>query len=240
MKRLFTILASAIALSMAFCAVAKDKKKDEEKDNGKEITAKVWFKNGSVHEGQLVKHWHTRRQTFLDQGHNFHTVNPDGRDKSIKHEAKDTDSIRIISSTHESFNPGDFYMAYNGEGRYGLHKMLLRHKHGRHADIYTLLYWDAGGTKPQIQLMNAWYICFHDNTSEIYNFYNKALQSGQRRSKIYLKDLSKSLKKAGKDSLADAIMQKFCPDKKTSKESEKLIKEEPAILLNFIDEFLSQ
>lgn len=239
MKQLYVIIASILALSMAFVASAKDKKKDVEKDDGKEIIARVWFKDGSVYDGQLVKHWHTRRQNFLDQGHNFHTVNPDGSDKSIKHEAKDTDSILIISSTHEAFHPGDFYMAYNGEGRYALHKMLFRYNQGRYADIFTLLHWDVGGTKMQIQLMNTWYIIFHDNPSKIYMFYDKALQSGQRKSKVYLKDLSKLLEKNGRKELAGAITQQFCPDKKTSKESEALIKENPSLLLDFIDEYLN-
>lgn len=239
MKHLYAIFTSLIALSMAMAVSAKGKTKDVEKDNGKEITAKVWFKNGSIYNGQLVKHWNTRRQTFRDQGHNFHTVNPDGSDKSIKHEAKDTDSILIISSTHEDFNAGDFYMAYNGEGRYALHKMLLRKNRGSYADIFTLLYWDVGGTKPQIQLMNTWYIIFHDNPSEIYPFYDKALQSGQRKTKVNLKNFCKLLEKNGRKELADAITQQFRPDKRTSKESEALIKENPSILLNFIDEYLS-
>lgn len=225
---------------MALGASAKDKKKEAEKDNGKEIIAKVWFKDGSTYNGQLVKHWHTRRQNFLDQGHNFHTVNPDGSDKSIKHEAKDTDSILIISSTHEAFKAGDFYVAYNGKGRLALHKMLFRQNQGRHADIFTLLHWDVGGVKAQIQLMNTWYIRFHDNPSEIYLFYDKALQMGQRKTKVFLKNFCKSLEKNGRKELADAITQQFCPDKKTSKESEALIKENPALLLNFIDEYLSK
>lgn len=240
MKHLYAILTSILALSMSIAASAKEKKKDVEKDNDKEIIARVWFKDGSIYNGQLVKHWHTRRQNFLDQGHNFHTVNPDGSDKSLKHEAKDTDSILIISSTHEAFKAGDFYVAYNGEGRYALHKMLFRYNHGRYADIFTLLHWDTGGTKAQIQLMNTWYILFHDNPSEIYLFYDKALQSGQRKSRVYLKSFSKLLEKNGRVELADAITQQFCPDKRTSKESEALIKENPSLLLNFIDEYLSK
>lgn len=240
MKQLSVILASIIAISMAFAASAKDKNNDVEKDDGKKIIARVWYKDGSIYDGQLVKHWHTRRQNFLDQGHNFHTVNPDGSDRSIKHEAKDTDSILIISSTHEAFKAGDFYMAYNGEGRYALHKMLYRYDNGSHADIFTLLHWDTGGTKVQIQLMNTWYIVFHDAPSELYIFYDRALQSGQRKSKVYLKNLSKELEKNGRKELADAITRRFCPDKKTSKESEALIKENPSLLLNFIDEYLSR
>lgn len=39
-----------LALSLAFAASAKDKKKNVEKDDdGKEIIAKVWFKDGSVY-----------------------------------------------------------------------------------------------------------------------------------------------------------------------------------------------
>lgn len=241
MRHLCAILASMFALSLAFAASAKDKKKDVEKDDdGKEIIAKVWFKDGSVYSGPLVKHWHTRRQNFLDQGHNFHTVNPEGSDKSIKHEAKETDSIQIISSTHEAFKAGDFYMAYNGEGCYALHKMLLRANQGRHADMFTLLHWDVGGTKYQIQLMNTWYMLFHDDPSKIYLFYDVALQPGQRKTKVYLKNLTKSLEKNGRKELADAITQQFCPDKKTTKESEAKIKENPSILLDFIDEYLSK
>lgn len=48
MRHLCAILASMLALSLAFAASAKDKKKNVEKDDdGKEIVAKVWFKNGS-------------------------------------------------------------------------------------------------------------------------------------------------------------------------------------------------
>lgn len=47
-------------------------------------------------------------------------------------------------------------------------------------------------------------------------------------------------KKNGRKELADAITQQFCPDKKTSKESEAKIKETPSILLDFIDEYLSK
>lgn len=243
MKHLFTMRLTALLLAIILGGVCMDieakKKKDKgDEDNSKVITARVWFKDGTVYEGQLAKHWRTRRQTFLDQGHNFHTVPADGSANTVKHETRETDSILILSSTHEDFAPGDFYMAYNGEGRYGLHKMLRRYRQGRHADIYTLLYWDTGGTKSQIQLMEMYYLLLHDNPSEIYILYNKALQGGQRKSKVHLKDLSKSLNKTGPAGLAEALTQKFQPDKKTSKESEAIIKENPGVLLEFIDDYL--
>lgn len=244
MKHLFTLRAAALLLTVATAlasveAEAKKNKNKDESDDSKMITsAKVWFKNGTVYEGPLPKHWRTRRQTFFDQGHNFHTPPADGSDKTVKHEAQETDSVLILSSTHEDFAPGDFYLSYNSKERYGMHKMLFREKQGRHADLYSLLYWDTGGTKAQIQLMKAWYIIFHDDLSEIYNFHDSPLQPGQRKSKVYLKDLSKWLKKTGPEGLAEALTQKFQPDKKTSKESEALIKENPVVLLEFIDDYL--
>ena len=73
--------------SASFTANAGKNKGDD-----KEIIIKAWFKDGTVYEGPMPKHWHTYRQTFLNPGHNFHTVPSDGSKKTVKREAKDTDS----------------------------------------------------------------------------------------------------------------------------------------------------
>lgn len=237
MKNFLTFVVAVMASLLSFGVVAKDKK---ETDSEKVITAKVWFKDGSVYEGPLLKHWRTRRQTYLNPGHNFHTEPVDGSDKTVKHEAQETDSILIISSTHEDFQAGDFYVAYNGKGRGALHKMLRCGGRGRHADIFKLPYWGncSHGMMQLDQFMESWYIRFHDTPDEIYNFFNNALEKGCNKSKAYLKDFCKSLDKAGMPGLADAIKNRFCPDKETSKESAKLIGENPQLLLDFIDNYM--
>lgn len=231
---------AALALCVPVMAMATKERDKNEKDD-KVITAKVWFKDGTVYEGELVKHWRTRRQTYLNPGHNFHTMPADGSKKSVKHEAQETDSILILSSTHDDFKPGDFYIAYNGKGRGALHKMLRCTDRGRHADICRLPYW-GNCTSGQMQLdqfMEAWYVRFRDN-GDIYNFADEAIQKGCNKSKVRLKAFCKVLgKDGGMPGLADAVMARFCPDKATSKESAKLIQENPRVLLDFIDDYIS-
>ena len=71
---------AALALCVPVMAMATKERDKNEKDD-KVITAKVWFKDGTVYEGELVKHWRTRRQTYLNPGHNFHTMPADGSKK---------------------------------------------------------------------------------------------------------------------------------------------------------------
>ncbi|MDE6528946.1 MAG: hypothetical protein K2L78_07860 [Muribaculaceae bacterium] len=237
MKYLLRFAAVVAAASLAVSVAAKDKK---EKNSDKVITAKVWFKDGSVYEGPLLKHWRTRRQTYLNPGHNFHTVPADGSDKSVKREAHETDSVLIISSTHDDFKAGDFYLAYNGEGLGALHKMLLRTERGRYADICRLPYWGncTRGMSQLDQFMEYWYVCFNDRMDNVYLFYDRAIWKGCNKSKALVKMFCKTLEKDGKSDLAEAIMARFCPDKATTKESAKLIGENPKVLLDFIDNYI--
>ncbi len=234
-----SLLLTLLAMLVPVAAYAR-KEKDKEENSDKEIIAKVWFKNGDVYEGKLPKHWRTRRQTYLNPGHNFHTVDPTDSSKTIKHETKDTDSILIISSTHPDFNAGDFYIAYNGEGRGALHKMMLRMENGRHAYICKLPYWSncTSGHMQLDQLLESWYLCFRKEKPDIYYFYQIALQNGCNKTRSDIKHLCKSLKKSGMEGLAEAITAKFYPDKATGKESNKAIRENPGILLEFVDNYI--
>lgn len=237
-KRLLVVAVAAATVALTLTAAGKGKKDDENSD--KTITAKVWYKDGTVYEGPLLKHWRTRRQGYLASGHNFHTAPSDGGDKSVKHETRDTDSILITSSTHPDFKAGDFYIAYNGKGRPALHKMLLCTDRGRHADICRLPYWGncSRGMMQLDQGMEYWYIRLRDKPDRVYLFFDNAIQNGCNKSTSCLGPLRRELEKDGMSGLADAIQARFSPDKDTSKESARLIGENPRILLDFIDSYL--
>lgn len=72
---------AAAAVSLTLTAADKGKKDDDGKSD-KTITAKVWYKDGTVYEGPLLKHWRTRRQGYLNSGHNSHTAPADGAGKN--------------------------------------------------------------------------------------------------------------------------------------------------------------
>lgn len=243
MKNVFTkVLLCCIAISFSCQDMCAKKDKNDKEDNDKSlIEAKIWFKDKRVYEGKMPKHWLTYRQTFLNPGHNFHIMPSDGTDKSIKCEASDVDSILITSSTHDSFSAGDFYIPAAGisfkKGRY---KLIKRTYSGKHVDLCKMPYIGncQQGQMALDQRMEYWYI--HTKADdEIYLFFNNALEKRCQKPKFLPKDLAANLKDKYPE-LAAAILERFNPSKKAErKEIAEAVRENPMILVEFIDNYLS-
>lgn len=235
---LFTAVAiCAISLSSPVLANAGNKEKTPERINA----AKVWFKDGSVYEGPLVKHWRTHRQTYLVPAHNFHIL-PDPDGKSVKCQAKDTDSILIISSTHPDFKDGDFYVSFNGKtnalGGRTMHKMLKREHAGKNVDLCKLTYVGncVRGKLNIDQWMEYWAVRFRD-TGRIAMFYANPLQKGCNKAWCFwgVTEIAKS-----HEALGDALTEKFVSDKETRKEAANAIAADPMVYIDFIDNYISE
>lgn len=231
---LFTILMMVIPGAMA----AKRDKANEK------ITAKVWFKDGHTYEGELVKHWLTRRQTYPASGHNFH-IKADSGDKSIKCEVSDTDSILITSSTHPDFQAGDFYVALNtnkkdnpiGGGR-AAHKMLKREYAGRNVEFCKLTYIGNCmiGNNNMDQWMEWWMLRFRES-GQVVIFFSNPLEKGCNKPRFTggMSEIAKF-----NPALADALVERFSSkDKKERNEIAGTIQENPLLYVDFIDNYLT-
>lgn len=226
----------SVAAAFTFQASAK-----KEKEPPAEIEAKIWFSDGRIYNGKMPKHWRTRRQTYLNPGHNFHIMPADGSDKTIKCEATEVDSILITASSHPDFAPGDFYIPAEGISFRKKTKLIRRAASGPYADFYKIPYWDncTVGQMQLDQLMELWMIRFKD-TGQHYLFFVNQLEKGCNKSKFRLDGLIDGVKKEN-PALADALINRFShSDKKQRKEIAKQIGEHPEILLEFINDFMSQ
>ena len=227
---IITILASSIS------AYGKGESTD------KTITAKVWFKDGSVYEGPLLKHWRTYSQTFMMPSHSFQITDSDG--KSKKYGTKDTDSIMITSSTHPDFKAGDFYVSFNGKtntlGGRKIQKFLKREHAGKNVDMCKLTY--IGNCEGRAnnanmdQLMEYWLVRFRDN-GQVSIFFDNPLENGCNRPSCTC--INKVISKIN-PGLTKAIESHFFPDDKdTRMKSIMAIQQNPMVFINFIDTYLS-
>ncbi|MDE7438437.1 MAG: hypothetical protein K2M93_08125 [Muribaculaceae bacterium] len=230
-------LKSAIAvITVLTLSLSAHSKKE---NNDQTITAKVWFKDGSVYEGPLLKHWRTYRQTFMMPAHDFHIAGPDG--KSMKHGAKDTDSIMITGSTHPDFKAGDFYVSFNGQtntlGGRKIHKFLKREYAGKNADMCKLTYMGncTVSGKNMDQLMEYWLVRFRDS-GRVSIFFDNPLQNGCNRPRGSC--INNVISKINPE-LTKAIESHFFPDKETGQESILAIQKDPMVYINFIDSYLT-
>lgn len=226
--------------SASFTANAGKNKGDD-----KEIIIKAWFKDGTVYEGPMPKHWHTYRQTFLNPGHNFHTVPSDGSKKTVKREAKDTDSLLVVSSTHDAFAPGDFYVSFNGKSNFMggkmMHKMLRRIKSGRKVELCKLKYIGncMQGQLNLDQRMEYWLIRFRDS-GEAVVFFDNPLEKRCHKPNLEAKAFAGYFKETN-PALAEAVIKEFCSDKrKTREEIAEKVMENPEIFLEFVDNFMTE
>ncbi len=224
-----------VALSAA--PVAHANKKEEVK------LAKVWFKDGSIYEGPLVKHWVTYGQQFTASKHSFQIL-PDGSDKAVKCQPSQVDSILILSSTHSELNDSamfvpmvDGLVPLNGPKR-KTNKMMRRVKQGQHVDFCTLPYMGncMRGLKNDDQLLKYWLIRFHDN-GEAFVFFSVPIWKGCNKEVNYLKYFYERIK-SNRPGLAEAIKDKYFPDKGTNKKGEVL--ENAQEFADFIDDYLAK
>ena len=234
------VIIALCALLMPFVAEAK-----KEKDSDKQIkAAKVWFKDGKVYEGPLVKHWWTYRQHFTGSGHNFHAL-PDPDGKSVKYEASDVDSILIIDSTHPDFESGTMYVSMT-DGRVPMNgprktnKMLRRVSAGQNVDFCKLPFMGNCqiGLRNQDQFMEYWLIRFH-KSGKSFVFFENPLAKGCNKADERIEYFCRMVKDFD-SGLADAVTAKFAPDKATRKNMKKKLADDPQLFVDFIDNYLSE
>ncbi len=213
------------------------------KEKGEVKLAKVWFKDGSIYEGPLVKHWVTYSQRFTASKHNFHIL-PEGSDKSVKCQSSQVDSILILSSTHSELNDSAMFVPMidgrvpmNGPKR-KTNKLMRRVKQGRYVDFCTLPYMGncMRGLKNVDQLLKYWLIRFHDN-DEAFVFFSVPIWNGCNKESNYLKYFYDRIKST-RQGLAEAIKEKYFPDKGTDKQGEVL--ESAQDFVDFIDDYLAK
>ncbi len=231
----FILLAISFAIASTSTAYAKEKE---------EVSlAKVWFKDGNIYEGPLVKHWSTYAQKFTVSGHNFH-IQPEGSDKSIKCKSQDVDSILIIHSTHPDFKDSTLFVSMV-DGRVPLNgpkkktnKMMPRVKQGKKVDFCTLPYMGncMRGLKNEDQLLAYWLVRFHD-TGEAYVFYSIPIWKGCNKNVEHFKYFCDFIKDS-RPGLAEAIEARFFPDKETHKKSKTDVGENAMVFVDFIDNYL--
>ena len=242
LNAIFNLMLSVVMASVllsSFDACAKNNKKENQEET---ITAKVWFKDGRIYEGPLVKHWRTYGQTFLAPGHNFHILSEDGKGKTVKCEAKNTDSILITESSHPDFKAGDFYVSFNGKtnvlGGRTMHKLLKREQSGRNVDFCKLTYIDncisAGANMDQ--WMEYWIVWFRASGRAAV-FFETPLSNGCHGPCCNWGTYE--IKKHN-EALADAINEKFCADKEMRRKYILQIQENPMLYVDFIDNYLSE
>jgi len=236
MKKLM-LLSFAVGALFAFAPSAMAKKEISQ--------AKVWFKDGTLYEGPLVKHWSTYAQKFTASGHNFHILPEDGK-KSVKCESKQVDSILIVQSTHPDFKDSAMYVPMV-DGRVPLNgpkkktnKMMLRKAQGRNVDFCTLPFMGncMRGLRNDDQLLEYWLVRFHDN-AEAFVFYSIPIQKGCNKNVDYLKYFVDRIKDL-RPGLAEAIEAKYFPDKETYKKMRVEVVEHPQEFVGFIDDYLSE
>ncbi len=231
--RFLTVLVSVVLICIMSIS-ANAKKEDKE---GKRIEAKVWFKDGRVYQGEMPKHWLTYGPTFLASGHNFHILSDQG--KKVKCQAKDVDSILIVSSSHEKFVPGDFYLPVEKFNAYKKSKLVRRIKHGRYVDFCKMPYignCQVAGMQMD-QRMEYWLVRFA-NEGRAYFFFDNPLESGCHKPIFDVGAFYYAIRKSYPD-LAEAVMARFGPDdKKESKAIAQEIAENPEIFVDFVDQYL--
>lgn len=238
MKFAVTLLTSVMTLLMASDVSAKN---DNTDNDGGTVTAKVWFKDGRVYEGPLLKHWRTYSQTFLSPAHKFQTRS-EANGKSVKCDARETDSILITGSAHPDFRTGDFYVSFSGKtnvmGGRAIHKMLKREHAGKNVDFCKLPYTGncvrAGANMDQ--RMELWLVRFR-NTGYAAVFFDNPLENGCNAPVCEWG--GKEMRKRFPE-LAEAIDARFSPDKHTRSESIMAIWENPMIYIDFIDRYLDK
>lgn len=235
-KVLIFLTVIAIALSTSPTTFAKDK--------GEVKLAKVWFKDGTIYEGPLVKHWVTYGQRFTRSKHNFHILADDGR-KTIKCYPSQVDSIYIISSTHRELSDSVMYvpmvdgiLPMNGPKK-NTNKMLRSIKQGTNVDFCTLLYMGnyMSGLKNRDQLLAYWLIRFHDN-GEAFVFYSIPIEKGGNGNVNYVSYFYNCIKDS-RPGLAEAIKAKYFPDKETSKKMAVTV-DNKLEFIGFIDNYISE
>ncbi len=231
------LLIFVISVAFTFCITtsAYAKEKQEVK------LAKVWFKDGKIYEGPLVKHWVTYGQRFTRSKHNFHILPDDGR-KTIKCYPSQIDSIYIISSTHRELSDSVMYVPMvdgivpmNGPKK-NTNKMLRRIKQGTNVDFCTLLYMGnyMSGLKNRDQLLSYWLVRFHDN-GEAFVFYSVPIGKGANGNVNYVSYFYNCIKDT-RPRLAEAVKAKYFPDKETSKKMAVTVDNK----LEFIDDYISE
>ena len=239
MNKLFYFLTLTVFACVAFTADAKKSKSDKTP-----VSVKVWFKDGRVYEGPMVKHWNTYAQSFLASGHNFHTL-PDPEAKSVKNDACDTDSILIVSSPDDKWKAGDLYVSFKGltpmtGSRKAGGKMLRRTWRGRNVEMCHLPYMGncMRGLRNDDQRMEYWMVRF-PKTGDAVVFYDNPLGKGCHKplfKSLYFVDRVEKFNPG----LAQAVKDKFIPDKQTGKEMSNAILEKPELFMEFVDNYLTE
>ncbi len=234
------LLIFVISVAFTFCITtsAYAKEKQEVK------LAKVWFKDGKIYEGPLVKHWVTYGQRFTRSKHNFHILPDDGR-KTIKCYPSQIDSIYIISSTHRELSDSVMYVPMvdgivpmNGPKK-NTNKMLRRIKQGTNVGFCTLLYMGnyMSGLKNRDQLLSYWLVRFHDN-GEAFVFYSVPIGKGANGNVNYVSYFYNCIKDT-RPRLAEAVKAKYFPDKETSKKMAVTV-DNKLEFIDFIDDYISE
>jgi len=233
----FVLLLVAISFAITSTSTANAKEK-------KEVSlAKVWFKNGNIYEGPMVKHWRTYAQSFTASGHNFHIL-PEEGGKSIKCKSQQVDSILILRSTHPEFKDSALFVSMV-DGRVPLNgpkkktnKMMRRVTKGQRVDFCTLPFMGncMRGLKNDDQLLAYWLVRFHD-TGEAFVFYSTPIWKGCNKNVEYFRYFCDFIKDS-RPGLADAIENKFFPDKETHRQSKVDVGENALIFVDFIDNYL--
>lgn len=231
--RFLTVLVSVVLICVM--SISANAKKEDKED--KRIEAKVWFKDGRVYHGEMPKHWLTYGQTFLASGHNFQILSDQG--KKVKYQAKDVDSIFIVSSSHEKFIPGDFYLPAEKFSAYKKSKLVRRIKHGRYVDFCKMPYignCQVAGMQMD-QRMEYWLVRFA-NDGRAYFFFDNPLGSGCHKPIFDVGAFYYAIRKSYPD-YAEAVMARFGPDdKKERKAIAQEIAENPEIFVDFVDQYL--
>lgn len=233
----FLILLIGVALTFGLSTPVSAKEKQEVK------LARVWFKDGTVYEGPLVKHWVTHAQRFTRSKHSFHILSDDGR-KTLKCHPAQVDSILILSSTHSELSDSVMYVPMvdgivpmNGQ-RKNTNKMLRRIKQGTNVDFCTLLYMGnyMSGLKNRDQLLSYWLVRFHDN-DEAFVFYSIPIGKGPNVNVNYVSYFYNRIKDT-RPGLAEALKAKYFPDKETAKKMAVTV-DNKLEFIDFIDDYIS-
>ncbi len=231
--RFLTVLAPVALM----CAISLPANAKNENKEGKRIEAKVWFKDGRVYQGEMPKHWLTYGQTFLAPGHNFHILSDDG--KKVKCQAQDVDSILIVSSSHEKFTSGDFYLPAEKFGPRKKTRLVRRIKHGRYVDFCKMPYignCQVAGMQMD-QRMEYWLLRFA-NDGKAYLFFDNPLGAGCHKPTFTVGAFYHGIRKSYPD-LSEAVMARFGPDdRKERKAIAQEIAENPEIFVDFVDQYL--
>lgn len=232
------LLIFVITIAFTFCIAPPTYAKEKQKVK----LARVWFKDGTIYEGSLVKHWVTYAQRFTASKHSFHILSDNGR-KTIKCHPSQVDSILILSSTHYELADSlmfvpmiDGTVPLNGPKK-KTNKMMRRVKQGHYVDFCSLPFMGncMRGLRNEGQLLRYWVVRFHDN-GEAFVFFSVPIWNGCNREVNYLKYFYERIKDT-RPRLAEAIKDKYFPDKVTNMQGEVL--EATRDFADFIDEYLA-